>query len=69
MPERPRPDLFPSAPPPASPCIRNCCLREDDICLGCFRSLEEITAWGTASDERKSEILKHALRRKQKATL
>ncbi|MGZ8185918.1 MAG: DUF1289 domain-containing protein [Methylobacter sp.] len=26
----------------ASPCIRNCCLNNDDICLGCFRSLHEI---------------------------
>ncbi|MEO1926243.1 MAG: DUF1289 domain-containing protein, partial [Gammaproteobacteria bacterium] len=21
-----------------SPCVRNCCLNEDDICLGCRRS-------------------------------
>ncbi len=24
-----------------SPCVRNCCLDDDLICLGCFRSLEE----------------------------
>ncbi|MBT2912746.1 DUF1289 domain-containing protein, partial [Vibrio anguillarum] len=26
---------------PKSPCIRQCCLDEMDICLGCFRSLNE----------------------------
>lgn len=41
----------------ASPCIRNCCLNEKDICLGCFRSIDEILIWGTASDEQKSTAL------------
>lgn len=40
-----------------SPCIRNCCLNENDICLGCFRSIDEILIWGTASDEQKSITL------------
>jgi len=29
----------------ASPCIRICCLDRNDICLGCFRTLDEITGW------------------------
>lgn len=41
-----------------SPCVRNCCLNEDDICLGCFRSLEEIVGWGQSTEERKREVLK-----------
>jgi len=28
-----------------SPCVRNCCLNEKDICLGCYRHLDEITGW------------------------
>jgi len=40
-----------------SPCVRNCCLNEDDNCLGCFRSLEEITLWSTASDDDRKKIL------------
>jgi len=28
-----------------SPCVRNCCLDEKDICLGCYRHLDEITGW------------------------
>lgn len=48
------------APEVPSPCVRNCCLDDDDICLGCFRSLQEITAWAEATDEQKREILSRA---------
>ena len=40
-----------------SPCIRNCCLNENNICLGCFRSMAEIMAWSHASDEERKVIL------------
>lgn len=53
-----------------SPCIRNCCLDEEDICMGCYRSLEEILIWHKASDDEKSEILTLCqLRKKQRYTL
>jgi len=47
-----------------SPCIRNCCLDEQDICLGCYRSIEEITGWYKASDMNKHEILARCAHRK-----
>lgn len=51
---------------PASPCVCNCCLNEKDICLGCFRSLNEITGWSQASDSDKQAIIVNTeLRRKQ----
>ena len=28
-----------------SPCISVCALDEEDICMGCFRSLREISDW------------------------
>jgi hypothetical protein len=28
-----------------SPCIRECTLDNDDICVGCFRSRQEIINW------------------------
>ena len=28
-----------------SPCVRNCCLNENDVCIGCNRSLSEILNW------------------------
>ena len=40
-----------------SPCIRNCCLDDQDICLGCFRSLDNITQWRSATEAQKQEIL------------
>lgn len=41
----------------ASPCIRNCCLDDKDVCLGCFRHVDEIMEWSAATPERKREIL------------
>ena len=42
---------------PPSPCVRNCCLDEADVCLGCHRSLKEICAWREAPPEEKVQIL------------
>lgn len=42
---------------PASPCVRNCCLDDDNVCLGCGRALDEIVRWGSAGDEDKRAIL------------
>ncbi len=41
----------------SSPCVRNCCLDEKDICLGCGRSIEEIIRWGDVADKEKLQIL------------
>ena len=43
--------------PLASPCVRNCCLDDDNVCMGCGRSLDEIVRWGTATDADKAAIL------------
>jgi uncharacterized protein len=50
-----------------SPCIRNCCLDDDDKCLGCFRSLQEIKEWGTADSHKRQIILQNAERRRESA--
>jgi len=47
----------PSKDPLASPCIRNCCLDEDNVCMGCGRTLGEIVAWGGANEADKAAIL------------
>ncbi len=47
----------------ASPCVRNCCLDEEDICIGCHRSVQEIIDWGDASEEQKRCILKRVAER------
>jgi predicted Fe-S protein YdhL (DUF1289 family) len=48
-----------------SPCVRNCCLDDDDTCLGCFRSLQEIKEWGVADAHRRFVILGNADRRRE----
>ena len=48
-----------------SPCIRNCTLDHDDICLGCFRSLDDICAWGDASNEQRREMLELVIARRE----
>lgn len=50
-----------------SPCVRNCCLDEDDICLGCFRNIEEIMHWSASSDEQKKQILNKVEERKKQS--
>lgn len=48
----------------SSPCIRNCCLDTHDICLGCFRSLSEITQWTKVDDKTRKIFLNRANQRK-----
>jgi predicted Fe-S protein YdhL (DUF1289 family) len=47
-----------------SPCVRNCCLNDEDICLGCFRSLEEIKFWNEAVEKERIAILENAKHRR-----
>ncbi len=49
----------------ASPCVRNCCLNKEDICIGCFRSLTEIMQWGKADDHFKLQVLSSVKQRKK----
>jgi predicted Fe-S protein YdhL (DUF1289 family) len=46
------------------PCVRKCCLDDSDTCLGCFRTLEEITHWNEAGKAERKAILEKAQQRK-----
>ena len=49
-----------------SPCINVC--RMDPVsglCEGCYRTLDEIAAWGNAGEEQKQAILAHVARRRE----
>lgn len=55
---------------PESPCIRNCCLDDNDICMGCLRTVEEIMLWGGSGIVQKKKILENIiLRRKKRESL
>ncbi len=51
-----------------SPCVRKCTLDVDDICVGCFRSIDEICAWGGAGNDQRHEILQSAATRRDMKT-
>jgi uncharacterized protein len=44
-------------PAVASPCIRQCCLDEHEVCMGCGRHLNEILTWSDATSEERLAML------------
>jgi len=53
----------PAGAAPASPCVDICRLDERGLCIGCRRTIGEITEWSRASDARRREILNELKRR------
>ncbi len=51
------------------PCIRQCCLNEEDVCLGCFRTFDDMLQWNKSSSEEKMKMLKMAKERKKEHSL
>ncbi|MGB1263131.1 MAG: DUF1289 domain-containing protein [Cognaticolwellia sp.] len=51
----------------ASPCVRNCCLNEQDICLGCYRHIDEIMAWRQLDNPAKADVLRQCQQRQQES--
>jgi len=49
-----------------SPCVRNCCLDEEDICVGCFRHVDEIVAWRSYSSQEKQQVITLSQQRRDK---
>lgn len=47
-----------------SPCVARCGLNDDDICVGCFRHIDEIVGWGQASEARQQAIIEAVNQRK-----
>jgi predicted Fe-S protein YdhL (DUF1289 family) len=49
--------------PVASPCVDICRLDAQGLCIGCRRTIEEITEWSRADEARRREILCDIARR------
>lgn len=62
-------EVAPTKPGPSvdSPCVQNCCLNQQDLCLGCFRLLDEITGWRSYTDSQREQVLDKCLKRKNLA--
>lgn len=48
-----------------SPCVYICALDDNDICMGCYRSGEEITHWGRYSNAEKREVMERVGQRER----
>ncbi|EAT11553.1 DUF1289 domain-containing protein [Bermanella marisrubri] len=46
-----------------SPCVAVCALDENDVCIGCYRTGEEITQWGEMNNAEKEVVLKKVAER------
>ncbi|MED5606886.1 MULTISPECIES: DUF1289 domain-containing protein [Pseudomonas] len=44
--------------PVASPCVYVCTLDEQDLCIGCQRTADEITRWGRMDNDERREVLR-----------
>jgi uncharacterized protein len=53
-----------TAIPVPSPCVDVCRLDAQGLCVGCRRTLREISEWPNASDERRREILRALTQRR-----
>jgi len=49
----------------ASPCRRQCCLDDAEICLGCGRTLQDIVDWSAADAAQRRSICQQAAARLQ----
>lgn len=42
----------------ASPCVRQCAIHpQERLCVGCYRSIDEITEWSRYSDDQRAQIM------------
>lgn len=47
----------------SSPCISICALNEEDVCIGCHRTVEEIREWVVMDNSERNEVLKRSVAR------
>jgi predicted Fe-S protein YdhL (DUF1289 family) len=50
--------------PVVSPCVRVCCLDDDNVCIGCGRTLDEIRRWSDMPERDKHETARQAAERR-----
>ena len=50
---------------PKSPCVSICVLDDNDVCVGCYRSADEVTDWTMSTAEQKRAILRRAQDRRE----
>ncbi|MFN2360068.1 MAG: DUF1289 domain-containing protein [Marinobacter sp.] len=53
----------------ASPCVSICALDENDVCVGCQRTGDEIMQWPRLTDEERRAVLEKVAEREQKVLI
>jgi len=48
-----------------SPCQLICTYDTDHVCVGCYRSAEEVANWDSYSDEEKRKVLDDTMKRRE----
>ncbi len=46
-----------------SPCI-DVCISRDGVCIGCYRTLEEMAGWKSYTEKQKAEVLENIRKRR-----
>lgn len=52
-----------------SPCVSICALDEQEICIGCQRTGDEILRWSRMTDDERRLVLKEVAKREKKVGL
>ncbi|MGF2735991.1 DUF1289 domain-containing protein [Marinobacter sp. DUT-1] len=52
-----------------SPCVSVCALDENDVCIGCHRTGDEILRWTQMSNDERREVLRQVAKREEKVVL
>ncbi len=50
-----------------SPCVSICALDEEDVCVGCYRSGEEISRWSQMGCDEKRQVMQRVREREAKS--
>ena len=51
----------PQKPPILSPCLGICEVGMDGLCVGCLRTLDEISRWASMGDTERARIMREVL--------
>lgn len=49
-----------------SPCVSVCALDENDVCIGCHRTGDEILRWTTMTNDERRQVLQYVADREEK---
>lgn len=52
-----------------SPCVSVCALDENDVCIGCQRSGDEILRWTSMTNDERREVLRKVAEREKNVAL